>query len=96
MENSYLYLMRLLEKKKNISLDKENEVFCNIFAERTEEIEKFDNSVNFQILIYNFKGPTKNIDFNDFIDARTHFDDIKSKKIRFDDVQKHQMEFELK
>ena len=48
---------------------------------RTGELEKLHNSVNFQNFIYHFKGPTK--DFNDFIDAETLFDDIKSKKIRF-------------
>ena len=53
--------------------------------ERTEKIEKLHNSVNFQNLIYHFMGPTKDIYFNDFIDAETLFDDIKSKKIRFGD-----------
>ena len=30
--------------------------------------------------MYHFKGPTKDIDFNYFIDAETFFDDIRSKK----------------
>ena len=46
-------------------------------------------------MINHFKGPPKNIDFNDFTDAITLIDDIKSKKIRFEDVEKNQMEFEL-
>ena len=44
--------------------------------------------------MYHFKGPTK--DFNDFIDAETLFDDIKSKKIRFWDAEKKWREFESK
>ena len=64
--------------------------------EKTGEIEKLHNSVNFQNLIYHFKGPTKDIDFNDFIDAETLFDDIRSTKIRFEDVGKNQMELESK
>ena len=42
------------------------------------------------------KGPSKNIDFNDFIDAETVLDDVKSENIRFEDVGKNQMEFETK
>ena len=50
--------------------------------ERTGEIEKLHNSVNFQNLIYHFKGRTKDIDeFNEFIDAEKLFHDIKSKEI---------------
>ena len=64
--------------------------------ERTGEIEKLHNSVNFENLICYFKGPTKNIVFNDIIDAETLFDDIKSKKIRFEDAEINQMEFPLK
>ena len=40
--------------------------------------------------MYHFKGPTKDIDFNDLIDAETLCDDIKPKKIRFEDVDKNQ------
>ena len=68
------------KEEESIPLDKKKEIFCNLVAERTGEIESLHNSVNFQNLIYHFKGPTKEIDFNDLIDAETLFDDIKSKK----------------
>ena len=42
------------------------------------------------------KGPRKNIDFNDFIDAETVFDDVTSENIKFEDVGKNQMEFVTK
>ena len=64
--------------------------------ERTAEIKKLHNNFDFQNLMYHFKGPTKDIDFNDLIDAETLFDDIKPKKIRFEDVEKNQREFESK
>ena len=86
--------MRLLKKNKK--------VYCLIskkkylVAERNAEIEKLHNSANFQNLIYHFKDPTKDIAFNDFIDAETLFDDIKSKIIRTEDVEKNQSEFESK
>ena len=64
------------------------EIFYNLAAERTGEIEKLHNSVNFQNLIYHF--------ICDFIDAETLFDNIKSERIRFEDVEKNQREFESK
>ena len=57
-------------------------------------MEKLHHSFNVQNLIYHFKGPTKELNFNNFIDTETLFDDTKSKKIRFEDVEKNQMEFE--
>ena len=42
-------------------------------------MEKLHNKVNFENLIYHFKGPIKDADFNDFMDAETLFNDIKSK-----------------
>ena len=47
-------------------------------------------------MIYYFKSPTKDIEFNYFIDAETRLDAIKFKNIRFEDVEKNQMEFESK
>ena len=80
--------MRLLKKKgKSIPLNKQKEIFHNLVAERTGEIEKLNNGVNFQNFIYHFKCPTKHIYFNDLIDAETLFDDAKSKKIGFEDVR---------
>ena len=77
----YLNLIRLLKKrKKSIPLDKQKEIFYNLVAERTGEIEKLHNSVDFQNLIYHFKGATEDIYFNDLIDAETLFDDIRSEK----------------
>ena len=34
-----------------------------------DEIEKSHKSIDFENLIYNFKGPIANADFNDLIDA---------------------------
>ena len=51
-------------------------------------MEKFQNGVNFENLMYYLKGLTKDIDFNYFIDAETLFNDIKSKRITFEYVEK--------
>ena len=45
-------------------------------------------------MIYHLKSPTKDIDFNDFIDAEILFND-KAKKLRFKNVEKKQMGFQL-
>ena len=37
-----------------------------------------------------------NVDFNDFTDAETLYDDLKSKRIKLDDAEKNQTEFESK
>ena len=73
-------------EKKSIPLENQREIFYNVIAERTGEFEKSHNSVTFQNLVYHFKGPTRNIDFNDFIYPETLSNDIKSKKIRFEDA----------
>ena len=39
-------------------------------------------------MIDHFKDPTKDINLNDFIDAETLFDGIKSKEVGFEDLQK--------
>ena len=49
--------------------------------ERSQEIEKLYDSVNFENLIYHFKGSTKDLDFSDFIDSETLFDDISCKRL---------------
>ena len=69
MGNNYLNhkLHAFSEKeKKIIPLHKEKEIFYNHAAERTGDIEILHNSVNFQNLVYQFKRPTKDIDFNRF------------------------------
>ena len=72
--------MRLLQKKKkSIPLNKQKEIFYNLVAERIKEIKKLRNSINFQNLIDHFKSPTKDVNFNDFIDAEALFDDIENK-----------------
>ena len=46
--------------------------------------------------MYHYKGPTANVDFIDFIDAATIFDEIKSNKIKLADAEKNQIKFKSK
>ena len=63
----------MISKKKYIY------IFYKLVAEKAEELEKLHNSISFENLIFHFKSSTKDIDFNDFIDAEIIFDDIKFK-----------------
>ena len=58
-----------------------------------EKIEKLHNRFDFNNLTYHYKGPTTNVDFNNFVDAATHFDEKISNRIKLDDAQKNQKEF---
>ena len=76
------------KKEQSMPLDKEKKICYKHVVEKTEDytssrvkLEKLHNSVNFENLICRFMGFTKNTDFNDFIDAETTFDDIKSQQI---------------
>ena len=57
------------KEEKSIPLHKQKETFYRLVAEGTGKIEKLHISVYFINLIYHFKGPTKDIHFNDLIDA---------------------------
>ena len=77
--------------KTNASSEKEEsilpEIFYNLVTKKTGEIEKIHNSATkCPNLVYAFKGPTKNIDLDDFIVAENLFGDLKSKKIKFEDT----------
>ena len=83
-------------KKQQLSANKQKEIFYKLVPENREEIEKLHNCVNFENLVYHFKGSTKDIDINDFIDAEALFADIMFKRVRFEDVEKNQIEFNSK
>ena len=60
---------------------------CKFVAESLKEIEKLQNSVNFENLIYYCS--IKDIDFNDLVDAETLFHyKVKKKKKDLKDVEK--------
>ena len=60
--------------------------------EKMKTIEKLNKSIDFENLVYYYKGPTANVDFNHFIDAETYFDEINFKRIKLFDAEKNQME----
>ena len=59
-------------------------------------IEKLQNSVDFNNLIYHYKCTIANVDFNDFVDTATLFGETKSDEIKLDEAEKNQIDFEWK
>ena len=60
-----------------------------LVAEKMNTTEKLHNRIDFQNLIYHYKDPTANLNFNDFSDAATLFDEIKSCRIKVANTEKN-------
>ena len=60
-------------------------------------IEKVHNSINFNKLSYHYRDPTADINFDNFIDAITLFNEIKSTRIKLNRAKKENlMDFKSK
>ena len=59
-----------------------------------DKVKKLYNSIDFNNLTYHVKGQTKDINFEDFSDVATLFDE--SKRIKLADIEKNQMDFKSK
>ena len=55
-----------------------------------EAIERLPNGIDFYHWTYHCKVPNTNVDFSNFVDAATLFDEIKSNKIKLSDTEKNQ------
>ena len=47
-----------------------------------KQMKKLHDSVDLKHLAYYYKGKTADVNFNDFIDAKTLYDKLKSNKVR--------------
>ena len=71
-------------------------MFYNLVVQRMNVTEKLHDHIDFENLIYHYKGPNANVNFNGFNDVTTLFDQIKSSRIKFDNTERHQMECKWK
>ena len=76
-------------KEDNPSLEKKKEMFYKLVTEITEATEELHKSIEFNNLICHYKGSTANSNYNNFIDAASHFCEIKSNKIKISSCRKH-------
>ena len=65
-----------------------SKTFYNLIAERMNKIEKLHNSIDFNNLTHYYRGLTFDINFDNFIDAITLFNEIKSSRIKLNDAKK--------
>ena len=61
-----------------------------------KNIKKLHNSIDFNNLIYYYKGPTADVKFDNFIGAIILFDERKSSRIKLDNAKKNQASLESK
>ena len=75
-------------EKDSLSRSKQKEIFYNLIAEGTNTIDKLHNGTDFNNLTYSHKGSTADVNCNNFVDAITFFDEIKSSGMQLDYAQK--------
>ena len=85
-----------LVEKYSSPPSKQKGIFYELFAERIDAIEKLQNNIYFEILTYRYKGPTVNVNFNNFIDAASLFSEIRSSRIKVANAEKDQIDFKSK
>ena len=67
-----------------------------LVAERIEKTEKLHNNIDFENLVNHLEplqGVIVHIEFNDFIDISTLYNELNSHRIKLDFVEKNQMKF---
>ena len=57
-------------------------------------MHKLHSSVNFDNLLYHYKGPTRDKDFNTYNDAKSLYDMIKNKDITLSHAEENQADLE--
>ena len=87
---------QLISQKYSVPLTRQDKIFNDLIDERMENIENLNNYVDFTNLKYHYKGDAKDVDFSNFINAKTLFDGIKHKKIKLANAIKNQKEFNSK
>ena len=87
---------QLAKSNKFVKCSLPLEIFENLVDERIEEMKELHESIDFENLIYHFKGENADIEFNDFIDAETFCNNLKSHKIKLDDVKKKTNRIKIK
>ena len=69
------------------------EIYNNILEERMEEILEMRKEINYNNLVYNFKGPTRSINFTNFGGPMYTYDQLKNGEKKLKQVEKEQKDF---
>ena len=76
-------------------ISKLKEIFNQLVNERLDEINKLDEKVNHDDLIYRYKGKTSDENFNTYDNALNLIDKIKNGKIKLVEAKPDQIKFRL-
>ena len=61
----------------------QSNIAYHLISEKTyKKIQELDNDGDFENFIYHFQGQNGDIDLNNFMDAETHYNILKSHKIK--------------
>ena len=69
------------------------EIYNNILEERMEEILEMRKEINYNNLVYNFKGPTRSINFTNFGGPMYTYDQLKNGEKKLKQVEQEQKDF---
>ena len=72
---------------KIVHQSQNKKMFNKLLDERLDKITKLDKKVNYNDLIYRYKGKTPNEHFNAYNDTLNLIDKIKNGKIKLADVK---------
>ena len=81
--------------KKTVYQSKNKEIFNGLIKERRETMNELHSLVDFDQLLYHYKGPTKDKDFGAYNNVKSLFNMIKDKDkdISLSHAEENQAEF---
>ena len=81
-----------VEDKSN-NQSKAKVVFNDFINKRKEILSELYDSVDYNNLKFEFVGPTKDVNFNEYRDSKELFNAIKNSQIKFSEAKNKQNEF---
>ena len=72
----------------NLPPEKVKTIFDNLVVKRMEEMEKLQESMNFENVIYHYKSKNLDLHFNEFIVPESLNNKLKLHRIKLDDAEK--------
>ena len=90
--------MKSKERTKSIEDKPTNQskatiVFNNLINKRKEIMSELHDSVDYNNLKFEYVGPTKDVNFYEYIDSKELFNATKNSQIKFSEVRNKQNEF---
>ena len=85
-----------IDYKKELLVSKEREIFKDIYNDRLEQIERFDNDIDYNNLSYEFIKSGNKCKFDGFEDPLQFFNNTKNGKISVKEAKNIQKEYNKK